>query len=114
MRRASGRLGACVVTRGPGAASVVNGVAHALLDRVPLIVITDAIPPAEAERNSHQLVDQLALFTPLTKWSFRLGPRGADEALAAAVELALRPPQGPVHARLRARVRRREPRRLET
>ncbi len=93
----TGRLGACVVTRGPGAASVANGVAHALLDRAPMLVITDAIPPVETERNHHQLLDQQALFAPLTKWSFRLGAEGAEEALAAAVALALEPPQGPVH-----------------
>jgi acetolactate synthase-1/2/3 large subunit len=90
----SGNLGACVVTRGPGAASVVNGVAHALFERVPLIVITEAIPPAEAARNSHQLIDQATLFAPVTKWSLRLG---ADTALPAAIEVALRPPAGPVH-----------------
>ena len=40
----SGVPGACVVTRGPGVASAVNGVAQALLDRQPMLLISDAVP----------------------------------------------------------------------
>ena len=38
----TGRIGACLTTLGPGAASVVNGVACACLDRVPMVVFTDS------------------------------------------------------------------------
>src|ERR671912_545674 len=40
----SGAPAACIATLGPGAASLVNGVANALLDRVPLLVLTDCVP----------------------------------------------------------------------
>src|SRR3954470_18801342 len=45
-----GRLGACVATRGPGAASAVNGVAQANLDRQPIVVITDCVSSSEYDR----------------------------------------------------------------
>src|SRR5215467_4639925 len=61
----TGRPGACLATLGPGAASILNGVAHAHLDRVPLIVITDA-----ADGNSeHQRLPQQEMFAPLVQWS---------------------------------------------
>ena len=40
----TGKLGACVATLGPGAASLVNGVGNALLERAPIIAITDCYP----------------------------------------------------------------------
>ena len=93
----TGRPGACVVTRGPGAASAVNGVAQALLDRAPMLIVSDAVRSGEAARVSHQRLDQQALFKPVTKWSVSVGPDGAHEAVAAAIEVACRAPAGPVH-----------------
>jgi acetolactate synthase I/II/III large subunit len=89
--------GACVVTRGPGIASAVNGVAQAMLDRQPMIVISDAVPLGERARVSHQRIDQDALLAPVTKWSASIGLDGAAGAIAAAVRIACEPPQGPVH-----------------
>ena len=76
----TGAPGACVVTRGPGAASAVNGAAQALLDRQPMLLISDGIPV------SHQRIDQDALLAHVTKWSASLGLDGAAETVAAAVE----------------------------
>lgn len=56
----TGAPGAVVVTRGPGLASAVNGIAHAALDRLPVVVVTDSVPAA-AGRVSHQRLDQRAL-----------------------------------------------------
>ena len=53
----TGTPGAVVVTRGPGLASAVNGIAHAALDRLPLVVIADTVADA---RISHQRIDQAA------------------------------------------------------
>ena len=58
-----------VVTRGPGATSVANGVAQATLDRFPLLVITDTVPSAQRCRVAHQRLDQRAFFAPITKRS---------------------------------------------
>ena len=48
----TGAPGAVVVTRGPGLASAVNGIAHAALDRLPVVVIADTVAAAEAGRIS--------------------------------------------------------------
>ncbi len=93
----SGRPGACVVTRGPGAASAVNGVAHAMLDRAPVAVITDAVPWGHRPRIPHQRLDQEGLFRTVTKWSGAIGVDGADEAIRSVLELAAAPAPGPVH-----------------
>src|SRR5438309_4074004 len=89
----TGRPGACLTTLGPGAASIVNGVACARLERAPLIVFTDSQPAAF----SHQRLDQRALLAPITKWSTTLTPDSADDSVARAIEIAVTPPAGPVH-----------------
>src|SRR5262249_19714256 len=81
----TGRPGACLATLGPGAASIMNGVAHAQLDRVPLIVITDAAEGA----GEHQRLPQREMFGPIVKWS----GSDPDEAL----RIVNTPPHGPVH-----------------
>jgi len=75
----TGHPGACLTTLGPGAASAVNGVACAYLDRAPIVVFTDSNPERAQGRFSHQQLDQLALFAPITRWSGRLtsGDAGA-------------------------------------
>jgi acetolactate synthase-1/2/3 large subunit len=93
----TGAPGACVVTRGPGVASAVNGAAQALLDRQPMLLISDAVPHAERDRVSHQRLDQDALMAPVTKWSVTVGVEGAEDVVAAALRIACTPPQGPVH-----------------
>lgn len=93
----TGRPGVCVVTRGPGLASAVNGVAQATLDRFPLLLISDTVPAAQASRVPHQRLPQVDLMRPVTKWSGTVGPDGAGEVVSAAVQLALRPPAGAVH-----------------
>ena len=92
----TGVPGACLVTRGPGVASAANGVAQALLDRQPIVVISDCVEEAERDRVSHQRLDQRALMATVTKASLRYGPADADvPARAVALAAAGRP--GPVH-----------------
>ena len=88
----TGAPGAVVVTRGPGLASAVNGIAHAALDRLPLVVIADTVPAA-TPRITHQRIDQDALGRSVAKAAITVGePRSA----AHAVRLALAAPYGPV------------------
>src|ERR1700745_2043193 len=54
----TGVPGSVVVTRGPGLASAVNGIAHAALDRLPVLVIADTVAAADAGRVSHQRIHQ--------------------------------------------------------
>jgi acetolactate synthase-1/2/3 large subunit len=94
----TGRPGAVVVTRGPGLASAVNGIAHAALDRLPVVVIADTVRLADAGRISHQRLDQAALGEVVAKAVVTIGRDRTGEAAAAAVRLALMSPAGPVLA----------------
>jgi acetolactate synthase I/II/III large subunit len=94
----TGRPGAAVVTRGPGLASAVNGIAHAALDRLPVVVIADTVRLADADRISHQRLDQAALGAVVAKAVVTVGQHLTGEAAAAAVRLACMPPAGPVLA----------------
>jgi acetolactate synthase I/II/III large subunit len=74
----TGAPGAVVVTRGPGLASAVNGIAHATLDRLPLVVIADTVPARDRARISHQRLDQDALGRAVAKGTVTLGARDAN------------------------------------
>src|SRR5438552_15928409 len=65
----TGSPGVCLSTRGPGATNMVNGVAHAYLDRAPLIAITDAYSRPTYETGFRQRINQLAPYEPIVKWS---------------------------------------------
>jgi acetolactate synthase-1/2/3 large subunit len=93
----TGAPGACLTTLGPGAASVVNGVAAAFLDRVPLIVFTDSMSTADRTQYEHQRLDQRALFASITRASETLGLADIEAQLASGLAAATGPPPGPVH-----------------
>ncbi len=88
---------AVVVTRGPGAASVVNGVAQATLDRAPLVAITDSVPAATAERIAHQRLDQRSMVGSAAKVSATAAEGLSDDELDALVASAVTWPFGAVH-----------------
>src|SRR5262245_45968072 len=93
----TGAPGAVVVTRGPGLASAVNGIAHAALDRLPVVVIADTVAAADAGRISHQRIDQAALGRSVAKAAVTVaGPPAA----AGAVAIARAAPAGPVIANM--------------
>jgi acetolactate synthase I/II/III large subunit len=94
----TGSPGAVVVTRGPGLASAANGIAHAALDRLPVVVIADTVRSAEADRISHQRLDLAALGRSVAKAVVTIGGTQARDAAGDAVRLALAPPPGPVVA----------------
>jgi acetolactate synthase I/II/III large subunit len=94
----TGAPGAVLVTRGPGLASAVNGIAHAALDRLPLVIIADTVRAAEAGRVSHQWLDQGALGASVAKAVLTIGGDRAGPTAARAVRLALAAPPGPVIA----------------
>jgi acetolactate synthase-1/2/3 large subunit len=92
----TGTPGAVLVTRGPGLASAVNGIAHAALDRLPLVAIADTVRAAEAGRVSHQRLDQGALGGPVAKAVLTISGDRAGQTAARAVRRALAGPPGPV------------------
>jgi len=93
----TGRPGACLTTLGPGAASVVNGVACAYLERAPIVVFTDSHPASAAGTFAHQRIDHAALLKPITKSSESLSAANALEAIARALHAASDGQPGPVH-----------------
>ncbi|TNJ43936.1 thiamine pyrophosphate-binding protein [Phaeobacter sp. B1627] len=86
-----------VATLGPGALNGVNVVANAFQDRVPMLVLTGCVDADEAQTYTHQVLDQQAVFAPITKASFRLDAAAAGVIADKAVTLATAPRQGPVH-----------------
>lgn len=85
--RASGRVGVCVATSGPGAANLLTGVADALLDSVPMVAITGQVPTAMMGTDAFQELDVHGVFMPVVKHSFLV--RQA-EALPLVVREAFR------------------------
>jgi len=63
--------------------------AERLLDRQPMLLISDAVPFSDRARISHQRLDQDALLQPVSKWSVSIGVDGADEAIAAAAGMSV-------------------------
>jgi acetolactate synthase I/II/III large subunit len=94
----TGAPATAISTRGPGAASAVNGVAQATLDRFPLLFVSDCVPAHDTDRVAHQRLDQMALMAPVTKGAGRLGgDAAAADVASSAVALAGAAPRGAVH-----------------
>jgi acetolactate synthase-1/2/3 large subunit len=96
----SGTPGAVLTTKGPGLAQAMNGLAHASLDRAPVVCITDGFSDALSAYVTHQVFDQEAMSRPVVKDYGRLegdDPAGDIERL---IDLACAPSRGPVHIEL--------------
>jgi len=89
--------GILVGTIGPGTLNGVNTVVNAFQDQVPLIVLSGCVDAAEAQTYTHQVVDQQAVFKPITKATFALTPDAAHVIADKAVSIAMEGAQGPVH-----------------
>ncbi|MCI3275302.1 thiamine pyrophosphate-binding protein [Streptomyces cylindrosporus] len=93
----TGRPGVCLSTLGPGSTSIVNGVAAATWDRVPLLAISGQIDAGREDLVTHQVVDHKLLFSPVAKWAGRIHPRSVDAVLRKALRLAVAERPGAVH-----------------
>ena len=89
--------GVCIGTLGPGATNLVTGIAHAYLDRSPVIAITGQLPVDRYELCTHQKLDLGAMFSPITKWHARITASNAQPVTARAVRVATRHRPGPVY-----------------
>lgn len=67
--RASGKVGVCIATSGPGATNIVTGLATAYLDSVPLVAITGQVPVSNLGRDSFQEIDIVGVTVPITKYN---------------------------------------------
>jgi len=93
----TGVTGACLATLGPGATNLVTGIAHAYLDRAPVLAFTGQLPADRYEIATHQRLDLGELFAPITKWHARLSPANAAPVIERALRTAQRARRGPVH-----------------
>ncbi|MCP8312268.1 MAG: biosynthetic-type acetolactate synthase large subunit [Candidatus Methylarchaceae archaeon HK02M1] len=75
--RASGRVGVCMATSGPGATNLVTGIANAYMDSSSVVAITGQVPTSMIGRDAFQEVDIIGITTPITKHNFQ--PKYASE-----------------------------------
>src|SRR5210317_359194 len=69
--RLTGRAGVCLSTLGPGATNLVTGVADANLDHAPVVAIAGQAGTNRMHKESHQVLDLVDMFKPITKYSSR-------------------------------------------
>ncbi len=94
---ATGRPGVCLSTLGPGSTAVLNGVAAATLDRVPMLAVSGQIESAREQFFTHQVVDHGRMFAPVSKLALRLDPASADTVIRKALRTAMAERPGAVH-----------------
>jgi acetolactate synthase I/II/III large subunit len=99
--RLTGRAGVCLGTLGPGATNLVTAVADAFLDRSPLVALTGQADLQRMHKESHQHIDVVSMFRPITKWNTRLNAAGViPEVVRKAFKVAQEPKPGPTHVEL--------------
>jgi acetolactate synthase-1/2/3 large subunit len=98
--QATGLPGVALVTLAPGISNAINGLAHAWLDHVPLLVVSGQHAPERAPVIVRQGLDTHRLVDSLTKWTTVASQR-IHQVLARALDTALAAPAGPVLLELR-------------
>jgi len=99
--RLSGKAGVCLSTLGPGATNLLTGVADANLDRAPLVAITGQVSLDRMHKESHQYIDLVSLFKPVTKWNTEIArPHIIPEAVRKAFKVAQTEKPGATHLEL--------------
>lgn len=95
--RVSGRVGCAIVTSGPGAMNTITGVADAMMDSTPMVVICGQVGAAMLGTDAFQEVDVIGVTQPITKWAFQI--RKAEDiawAVSRAFYIARSGRPGPV------------------
>lgn len=81
--RVSAEVGVCIVTSGPGATNTLTGVADAMMDSTPIVVIAGQVGVAALGNDAFQEVDLVGLAQPISKWSYQIR-RAEDVAWAVS------------------------------
>ena len=95
--RVSGKVGVCLVTSGPGATNTVTGIADAMIDSTPIVVIAGQVGTSFLGSDAFQEVDLVGVTQPISKWSYQI--RRAEDvpmAVAKAFYIARSGRPGPV------------------
>jgi acetolactate synthase-1/2/3 large subunit len=98
--RSTGGIGCVLTTLGPGATNAVAGVAHAWLDRAPVVIITAQKPDDLLPDYTHQVVDLHAIFAPITKRTVAVTAQNAAAILPETIALTRQGRPGPVHLQI--------------
>jgi acetolactate synthase I/II/III large subunit len=87
--RLTGRAGVCLGTLGPGAMNLVTAIGDAFLDRAPVVALTGQADLERMHKESHQFIDLVDLFRPITKWNARVtSPDIIPEVVRKAFKVA--------------------------
>ena len=81
--RVSGEVGVCLVTSGPGATNTITGIADAMIDSTPIVVIAGQVGASLLGTDAFQEVDLVGITQPISKWSYQIR-RAEDVAWAVA------------------------------
>ena len=95
--RASGCVGVCLVTSGPGATNTITGIADAMMDSTPIVVITGQVPAQMLGTDAFQECDVVDITQPICKWAYQI--RSAEDvawAVSRAFYIARSGRPGPV------------------
>ena len=99
--RLTGHTAGCLGTLGPGATNLITGVADSNMDRAPMLVLTGQGDTERLHKESHQIMDVVDMFEPVTKWATTiLHQNNIPEIVRKAVRLARTEKPGAVHIEL--------------
>ncbi len=99
--RLTGNPAVCLSTLGPGATNLITGVADANMDRAPMLVLTGQGASTRLHKESHQIMDAVGMFRPVTKWTQSIRhPDNIPEIVRKAVRLARTEKPGACHVEL--------------
>lgn len=95
--RVSGKVGVTLVTSGPGATNTLTGIADAMIDSTPLVVISGQVTSALLGTDAFQEIDVIGISQPITKWAYQIRrPEDIAWAVARAFYIASTGRPGPV------------------
>ena len=83
--RASGKVGVCIATSGPGATNLVTGIADAHMDSVPIVALTGQVPTHLIGNDAFQEADIIGITMPITKHNFQIT---STEEIASTIKAA--------------------------
>ncbi len=99
--RLTQKVGVCLSTLGPGATNLTTGVANANMDRSPIVAITGQTNTHSLHKESHQNMDAVTMFKPITKWRWSIGNSDSiPEIIRRAFKIAAEEKEGAVHLEL--------------
>src|SRR3990170_6217268 len=96
--RATGKVGVCVATSGPGATNLITGIANAQMDSVPIVAITGQVATNVMGTDAFQEANSTGITLPIVKHSYLvLDPQEIPQVIKEAFHIASTGRQGPVH-----------------